>query len=59
MNKQDPDISPDCTADDEIDLVDLFLIIWKRKWMIVKWLAITIQPHRHTGLRHMLFGFTN
>lgn len=23
------------TADDEIDLVDLFLILWKRKWLIV------------------------
>ncbi len=30
-HKQD---SP-CHADDEIDLVDLFLVIWKRKWMIV------------------------
>ncbi len=26
-------------ADDEIDLVDIFLIVWKRKWMIV---AVTV-----------------
>ena len=35
MNKQELENNQHYIADDEIDLVDLFLIVWKRKWMIV------------------------
>jgi len=35
MNKQEPEILPRQIADDEIDLVQLFQILWKRKTLIV------------------------
>lgn len=35
MNSQQPENNPPACADDEIDLVDLFLVLWRRKVMIV------------------------
>ena len=35
MSQPEPEILRREIADDEIDLVELFLILWKRKWMIV------------------------
>jgi uncharacterized protein involved in exopolysaccharide biosynthesis len=35
MSCKEPEIYRRYNADDEINLIDLFLIVWKRKWMIV------------------------
>ena len=35
LSQPEPEILRREIADDEIDLVELFLILWKRKWMIV------------------------
>jgi len=35
LSQPEPEIPCREIADDEIDLVELFLILWKRKWMIV------------------------
>jgi uncharacterized protein involved in exopolysaccharide biosynthesis len=39
MSSQEPDTIRRQISDDEINLVDLFLMVWKRKWMIV---AVTL-----------------